>query len=188
MYISWGKRLFDIFFSILGIIALAPLLVILAILIYLFDKGPIFFCQERVGKDKEIFFIFKFRTMPVNTLNLPSSEISDIKITWIGRLLRRTNFDELPQLFNILRNEMSIVGPRPPIASQKELIQLRVNNGSIKCKPGLTGIAQIYGFDGMSNEKKANFDEAYSKDLTFFCDLKVILKTFNYLLNPPPKY
>ena len=126
--------------------------------------------------------------MPVGTKNVSSDKLSDIKISKIGKILRRTNADELPQLFNILRGDMSIVGPRPCLLSQKELINLRIENKSINCRPGLTGLAQINSYDNMSIKKKAYYDYEYSKKMCFLLDIQIILRTFIYLISPPPKY
>ena len=103
-------------------------------------------------------------------------------------MIRRTNLDELPQLFNILKGDMSIVGPRPPIPSQQELTELRKANGAIACRPGLTGLAQVSSFDGMTVPQKAAFDGEYAKRISFVGDITIILRTFVYLLKPPPVY
>jgi len=161
---------------------------LISVLIKIFDTGPVFFKQIRVGQDRKEFLFYKFRSMPVNTGNLPSDKIGQLKLTWIGKFIRRSNIDELPQLFNILKGDMSVVGPRPPLPDQKELIQLRIQNGSIKIRPGLTGLAQINSFDGMSIEEKANFDAEYTLQISLFNDLKIIFNTFSYLFKPPPVY
>ena len=135
-----------------------------------------------------LILFYKFRSMPVNTGDMPSDKIGSVNISWIGRLIRRTNLDELPQLINILKGDMSIVGPRPSISTQKELIELRKSNGSLALKPGLTGLAQIKSYDGMSVEKKAAYDGDYFIKLSFYTDIKIILSTFIYLIKPPPVY
>ena len=112
----------------------------------------------------------------------------DPRVTRVGRLIRRTNVDELPQLVNILRGDMSIVGPRPPITSQSDLIELRRANGALNCRPGLTGWAQINAFDGMSVVRKAELDGDYAARISLRRDIVIILRTFGYLLKPPPKY
>jgi O-antigen biosynthesis protein WbqP len=126
--------------------------------------------------------------MPIGTKNIPSDKIKNIKVSLLGRFLRRTNFDELPQLINILQNKMSIVGPRPSTLEQKELINLRKKNGALKLKPGLTGYAQVFSFDGMSTKQKAKLDGVYAKKLSFKEDLKIVLRTFIYLMKKPPTY
>jgi len=182
------KRLFDFIFAMVSIIILSPITIIISLLIYFFDNGPIIYKQKRVGKSGSLFIIYKFRSLPVNTKNIPSDSLTNIKISLIGRFIRRTNIDELPQLFNIIRGDMSFVGPRPPIPSQNKLIELRHLNGSINCKPGLTGLAQINGYDGMSVESKSNYDKLYFNKLNFFFDIFIILKTFIYLTKRPPIY
>lgn len=167
---------------------LSPLLLTLAFLIKTFDSGPVIFRQIRIGKNGEPFVFFKFRSMPVNTVEAPSNKIGSVHLSSLGRFIRRTSFDELPQLLNILRGDMSIVGPRPPILSQTELIEKRRNNGSLYCLPGLTGLSQIRSFDGMTVSQKAEFDGEYACSITFFGDLKIIIGTLSYLLKPPPVY
>ena len=188
MYMPYGKRLFDILFLLVTAIFLSPLLLLTALLIKIFDPGPVVFRQKRVGRDGVSFEFFKFRSMPVNTGDIPSDQLGQIRLTWIGRFIRRTNADELPQLFNILLGEMSFVGPRPALPCQIELINGRKFNGSLLCKPGLTGLAQISSFDGMSVNEKAAMDGQYAQSISFRNDLLIIIKTFSYLLKPPPVY
>jgi O-antigen biosynthesis protein WbqP len=188
VYHQFGKRLLDIAIVASSVIFLSPLLILIAILIKIFDPGPVFFKQERIGRNGLPFMFYKFRSMPVNTGDIPSDKIGDIELTWIGKVIRRTNLDELPQLLNILKGDMSVVGPRPPIPRQQELIDLRVKNGAISAKPGLTGLAQIKSFDGMSVREKAEFDGSYTNTKTFLTDIKIIFGTFIYLLKPPPVY
>ena len=188
IYIKFGKRLLDIFIVFCAVVFLSPLMLLIPFLIKVFDQGPIFFKQERIGREGKQFWFYKYRSMPVNTGDIPSDKVDEIKLTWIGKVIRRTNLDELPQLLNILKGDMSVVGPRPPIISQKELIDLRMRNGSIDFRPGLTGLAQIKSFDGMSVVQKAEYDGLYAKNITFFNDVKIILNTFTYLLKTPPVY
>ena len=183
-----GKRLIDIILSLVALIFLSPIFFLIIICISLFDSGPIFFIQKRIGRRNRIFNLFKFRTMPIGTKNISSEKLSAIKITKIGKILRRTNADELPQLINILRGEMSIVGPRPCLLDQKELIKLRIKNKSINCRPGLTGLAQINSYDNMSFKDKAFYDFEYSNKISILLDIFIILRTFIYLFSPPPKY
>jgi O-antigen biosynthesis protein WbqP len=188
MYGAYGKRAFDLLFSLLALVLLSPLFLLTAMLIKIYDPGPAIFRQIRIGRDGDAFALFKFRSMPVDTGDIPSDKLAAVGIGSIGKFIRRTNIDELPQLFNILKGDMSIVGPRPPISSQTELIELRKQNGSIKCRPGLTGLAQVKSFDGMTVKQKAEFDGDYAKYVTLFCDIKIILSTFIYLFKPPPVY
>lgn len=188
MYRTFGKRFLDILIVFTSVVFLSPLLLITAILIKLFDPGPIIFSQDRVGRNGVVFRFYKFRSMPVNTGDISSDQLGSVQLTWIGKLIRRTNIDELPQLLNILKGDMSIVGPRPPIPTQDELIQCRKRNRAIECIPGLTGLAQIRSYDGMAIEEKAKLDGIYAENISFFNDVKIIIGTFSYLLKPPPVY
>ncbi len=182
------KRLFDILFSLISLILFIPVFVIVAIGIKIFDPGPIIFKQFRIGVNKKKFLIYKFRSLPYGTKNISSDKFNLERISIVGKFIRRTSIDELPQLFNILKGEMSFVGPRPPLPSQKELISLRIKNKSIMSKPGLTGLAQIKGFTGMSIDQKALYDEEYHLKKSFILDFCLILSTFIYLLKKPPVY
>jgi O-antigen biosynthesis protein WbqP len=188
LYTLFWKRILDISIVFSAVILLAPLMMAIALLIKIFDFGPVFFKQKRVGRNGEIFWFYKFRSMPINTGDISSAKIGQIKLSWIGKIIRRTNLDELPQLLNILKGDMSVVGPRPPIPSQNNLISIRKNNGSILVRPGLTGLAQISSFDGMSVMQKAEYDGQYVSDISFLNDIKIIFGTFTYLLKPPPVY
>ncbi|ABM00453.1 sugar transferase [Shewanella amazonensis] len=188
MYSKIIKRIFDLFIVLFATVFLFPLLIAVCFLIKVFDPGPIIFKQKRIGRNAKEFDFYKFRSMPVNTGDIPSDKLGSIDITWVGRLIRRTNLDELPQLFNVLKGDMSIVGPRPPIVSQRQLVELRKQNGAIACRPGLTGLAQVSAFDGMTVEQKAAFDAEYARKVSFLTDVKIILRTFTYLLKPPPVY
>ncbi len=126
--------------------------------------------------------------MPVNTRNTTSDQLGEISIPAFGRFLRRTNLDELPQLFNILIGDMSLVGPRPPLPDQYELLDLRRANGAIACRPGLTGLAQVHSFDGMSPKDKAALDGIYAANVSMIRDGMIVIKTFVYLTKPPPRY
>lgn len=188
MYANFVKRGLDLAISIVAAVILSPVLLIVAIAILFFDPGPAIFKQARVGRNGVPFIFYKFRTMPVDTGNIPSDKMNDIPLPWISKTIRRTNIDELPQLFNILVGDMSIVGPRPPITSQSDLIALRRAGGALKCRPGLTGLAQVNAFDGMTTIQKARFDCEYANAITLHGDFKIILRTFAYLFKPPPKY
>ena len=187
-YKNFGKRILDFFIVFCAVVFLSPLIILVALLIKIFDPGPIIFKQQRVGKNGNEFQFYKFRSMPVNTGDLASDEVGKVKLTWLGKFIRRTNIDELPQLFNVLKGDMSIVGPRPPISSQQELLDIRRENGGLECLPGLTGLAQVNSFDGMTVPEKASFDGDYSRKISFWTDVKIILNTFTYLLRPPPVY
>jgi O-antigen biosynthesis protein WbqP len=188
IYRAFGKRALDVLISFTTLTLLSPLMLTVALLIIALDPGPIIFRQIRIGRNAKPFVFYKFRSMPLNTGEAPSDQIGAVKIGPVGWFIRRTNIDELPQLFNILRGDMSLVGPRPPIASQTELIEARRTNGALLCLPGLTGLAQINSFDGMTTSQKAMLDGIYARSVTFGGDAKIIFGTFTYLLRPPPVY
>ena len=135
-------RIFDFFFSLIGLIFLSPLLISLWFLV-LFDNGSPLFMQKRVGRNLKYFVLIKFRTMPIKTRSAGTHLMKDIKLTSFGYFLRRTKLDELPQLFNLLLGDESLVGPRPCLLNQKKLISERKKRGVFKFKPGITGLAQI---------------------------------------------
>ena len=188
MYRTFGKRILDLLLVIPAIIVLSPVYFFTALLIWLEDRGPAIFKQKRVGIGGEEFTVFKFRSMPVNTGDVPSRDASTLRITKVGKVIRRLSIDELPQLFNILFGTMSLVGYRPGLRKQTELFDLREAANVHSMKPGLTGLAQIRGFDGMSDEEKAALDAEYVGKVSLGTDIKIILKTFLYLLKPPPAY
>lgn len=174
------KRFFDIILSLVVIIVFSWLLIIIAIAIVVEDKGNILFKQKRIGKNKKEFYIYKFRTMKVSTpKDVPTHLLDnpDSYITKIGGFLRKTSLDELPQLFNILKGDMSIVGPRPALWNQFDLIDLRDKNGSNSVRPGLTGWAQVNGRDELPIDVKAGFDGEYIKKMSIVFDIKIILMT-----------
>lgn len=188
MYDGFLKRIFDIWVASFALVVLSPVMIIIAILIKLEDGGDVLFRQTRIGKDSGNFTVFKFRSMPTGTANLPSALAADVKVTKIGRFIRRTNIDELPQLFNVILGDMSIVGPRPPIPSQIELCAMRKENGADRCLPGITGLAQIRGYDYMPETEKVSYDAEYSNNLSFWLDLKIIFGTLPVLTRKPPVY
>ena len=174
------KRFFDIILSLVAIIVFSWLLIIIAIAIVVEDKGNILFKQKRIGKNKTEFYIYKFRTMKVSTpKDVPTHLLDNPEsyITKIGGFLRKTSLDELPQLFNILKGDMSIVGPRPALWNQFDLIDLRDKNGSNSVRPGLTGWAQVNGRDELPIDVKAGFDGEYIKKMSIVFDIKIILMT-----------
>ena len=174
------KRFFDIILSLVAIIVFSWLLIIIAIAIVVEDKGNILFKQKRIGKNKKEFYIYKFRTMKVSTpKDVPTHLLDNPEsyITKIGGFLRKTSLDELPQLFNILKGDMSIVCPRPALWNQFDLIDLRDKNGSNSVRPGLTGWAQVNGRDELPIDVKAGFDGEYIKKMSIVFDIKIILMT-----------
>ena len=146
MYQAFGKRLFDVVWSLIFIIVLSPLFLVVSLAILLFDTGPVLFCHQRIGRNGVPFRFYKFRSMPVGTPKVASDRLGQVRLTFVGKIIRRTSIDELPQLFNILVGDMSVVGPRPPLPDQSELVTLRRRNGSLLLRPGLTGLAQIRSF------------------------------------------
>lgn len=188
MYTKFFKRAIDLLASIFALILLSPLLLIVSLAIYMEDRGSILFLQTRVGARGRTFRVIKFRSMPENTGDVESARAHGLPVTKVGRFIRRTNIDELPQLFNVLMGQMSIVGPRPPVVTQTALCRLRDENGSMRCLPGVTGLAQINGYDGMPDEEKARFDGEYARTMGFLADIRIVLRTFTYLRKAPPVY
>ncbi|MBR6518362.1 MAG: sugar transferase [Oscillospiraceae bacterium] len=174
------KRFIDIVLSLGAIIFLSPVLLVLAVLIKLDSKGPVLFRQKRVGKGKTHFEILKFRTMYANVpKDVPTHLLADpaSKITKIGRFLRKSSLDELPQIFNIFKGEMSIIGPRPALWNQFDLIEERDKYGANDVRPGLTGLAQVMGRDELPIDIKAKYDGDYVKDISFSNDVKIFFRT-----------
>jgi O-antigen biosynthesis protein WbqP len=182
------KRVADIQLAILLVLFLAPLYAIIASLIWAQDRGTPLFKQVRVGRDGTPFVFFKFRSMPLATPEVESRDTQKLTVTPIGRFLRRSNLDELPQFINVLKGDMSFIGPRPPIQSQGELIEMRRQNGSLSLRPGLTGWAQVNAYDGMPQEVKARYDGEYYSQLSFKMDVLILLKTIGYFTRKPPTY
>ncbi|MEG6617384.1 sugar transferase [Peptococcaceae bacterium 1198_IL3148] len=174
------KRLIDIIFSLLGVILLSPVFLVLVIAIKIDSKGPILFKQKRVGIHKNHFNILKFRTMLVDTpKDTPTHllENPDQWITKVGKFLRKTSLDELPQIINILKGEMSIIGPRPALWNQYDLIEERDKYGANDIRPGLTGWAQINGRDELPIEVKAKLDGDYVQRIGLLMDMKCFFGT-----------
>lgn len=181
MYEKYIKRTFDIILTLLGIIILSPLLLILCLAIKIDSKGPIIFKQKRVGQNKAYFNIYKFRTMKVDTpKEMPTHLLNDpdVFITKVGKFLRKTSLDELPQLFNILKGDMAVIGPRPALWNQYDLIEERDKYSVNEVRPGLTGLAQISGRDELEIPIKAQIDGQYVSKIGFFMDLKCFFGTF----------
>ena len=175
------KRIIDILLSGLAIIILSPLLLILCIAIKLDSPGPIFFTQKRVGIHKTYFQIYKFRTMRTDTpKDMPTHMLANPEqyITKTGRFLRKTSLDELPQIFNIFKGDMSIVGPRPALWNQDDLVAERDKYGANDVTPGLTGWAQINGRDELEIPVKAKIDGEYVKKYGFVKDVRCFFGTF----------
>lgn len=185
MYNHFLKRIIDFALSLIGLIVLSPVFIILCIWIKLDSKGPIFFKQKRVGKNKKYFNILKFRTMYIDTpKDMPTHMLSnpDQYITKAGKFLRKTSLDELPQIINILKGEMAIIGPRPALWNQDDLIAERDKYGANDIKPGLTGWAQINGRDELEIDVKAALDGEYVRRMSFPFDVKCFLGTITSVL------
>lgn len=173
------KRVFDFSMSLIAIIVFSPIILIISLLVKLTSKGPVFFKQRRIGKNNEEFNILKFRSMRIDTPNVATHLLKDpsVFITPLGKFLRKTSLDELPQLINILKGEMSIVGPRPALYNQYDLKDMRTEVEVHKLVPGLTGWAQINGRDEIPLEEKVALDKEYMNMQSFWMDIKIIFMT-----------
>lgn len=183
-YIEW-KRTLDIFLSLMGLIFLLPFLLVLMFAIKLDSKGPVFFRQKRVGIHKKHFYILKFRTMRIDTpKDIPTHLLIEPEqyITRVGRFLRKTSLDELPQIVNILKGDMSIIGPRPALWNQFDLIAERDRYGANDVMPGLTGWAQINGRDELEIPEKAKLDGEYVERMSLLFDLRCFAGTISSVL------
>lgn len=187
------KRFMDMILSFAGIMILLPVFILISILIKLDSKGPVVFKQNRVGKNGKLFTIYKFRTMkfdadinrkfdiPTNIGEFVIQEKNDSRITELGAFLRRTSLDEIPQLFNVIMGNMSIVGPRPEVPAIENYFPERYKQ-RVLALPGITGLAQINGRGELPLEKKINYDLEYIQNYTVVLDIKIILKTISYVL------
>ena len=185
MYINFFKRAIDIILSFIGIVVLAIPMLIVAIIIKLDSPGPVFFKQKRVGKNKKYFTIIKFRSMPVTAPHdMPTHKLenSEQMLSKFQRFERKMSLDELPQLFNILKGDMSIIGPRPALWNQEDLITERDKYGANGVRPGLTGLAQISGRDELEIEVKAKLDGEYIEKMSFLFDCKCFFGTITAVL------
>jgi O-antigen biosynthesis protein WbqP len=171
-------------FALLLLILLSPILVLVSLAILIEDGFPVFFAQKRVGINYSFFNIYKFRSMKKNTPNVATHllEKPDQYLLKIGKLVRKTSLDELPNLINIIKGEMVFVGPRPALYNQDDLMALRVEAGVDKLKPGITGWAQINGRDDISIEKKVELEREYLQKKSFLFDIEIIIKTFTNVL------
>ena len=194
------KNLFDKLFSLFVLIAFIPLFIIIALLIKLSSRGPIFFLQERIGKNNVPFKCIKFRTMYPEAKDILQNLLNkdekikkefeethkiknDPRITTIGKLLRKTSLDELPQFFNVLRNEMSIVGPRPIVKAEKKKYRKNLNK-VLSIKPGITGLWQVSGRNNLTYKKRVMLDINYVKNYNLLMDIRILIRTFGVILFP----
>lgn len=154
-------------------------MLVIGLIIYLGDRKNPFFVQKRFGLNSADFNILKFRTMKTDTPEIANSDFLDMNmyLTRVGKMLRRTSLDELPQLFNVARGQMSFIGPRPLAMTDKEVIELRKASGADQVKPGITGLAQVNGRNQISNDEKAEFDYEYANNLTLRMDARILTKT-----------
>jgi O-antigen biosynthesis protein WbqP len=179
------KRFYDFFLALIGLIILLPVFLILMIAIKIDSKGPVLFIQKRIGKNKKHFNILKFRTMRIDTPKETPTHLlenPDQWITKVGRFLRKTSLDELPQLINIVKGDMSFVGPRPALWNQYDLIEERDKYGVHNILPGVTGWAQVNGRDTLLIPDKAKLDNVYVENISFKTDIKLVIKTILIVL------
>ena len=178
------KRVLDFLISLFAFIILSPLFLIVSVGVLISDGSPVFFRQKRVGKNNELFEIYKFRTMKRGTENVASNDLSDadVKITRFGKILRATSIDELPQLLNILNGSMSLIGPRPLIPEETRIRELREKYNVYSVRPGITGWAQVNGRDNVSAEKKALLDKEYVEKQSLMFDIKIFFMTIHQVL------
>ena len=181
MYDKYVKRLIDIILSLLAIVILSPVLIVVAILVRVKLGSPILFKQARPGKNGKIFYLYKFRTMTDEKNENGNLLPDDIRLTKFGKTLRSTSLDELPEFFNILKGDMSFIGPRPllvkylPLYSEQQMHRHDV-------RPGLTGLAQVNGRNALSWQEKFNYDLEYVNNISFGLDIKIFIKTFLVVL------
>lgn len=187
MYENYVKNILDRILALLGLIILSPIFLLTALAIKIEEpRGKVFFIQDRSGKEGKAFSCIKFRSMSTEAPNNAATwelDNADSYITKVGRFIRKTSIDELPQLINIIKGDMSIVGPRPVILKEEDLINLRREYGALSVRPGITGLSQISGRDNLPPKKKAETDGEYAANVTFLNDLKIILKTIPQVLS-----
>jgi len=184
------KHGLDKLIAFILLIAVSPVFLIIALGIKLTSKGPIFFIQDRVGKNGKDFKIYKFRTMVQNAEHIGSgiyTEENDPRITKIGRFLRKTSLDELPQLINILKGDMSIIGPRPTLRYQVDKYN-EYQMGRLKMRPGVTGLAQVNGRNSLPWSKRIEYDIEYVNNYSLWLDLKIMIKTVKVVLTAEGVY
>ncbi len=171
------KRAIDFVLAATGILLTAPLMLVLMFAIFLDSGSPTLFQQDRVGKNRKVFTCFKLRTMPQSTANVASHQLPDVEMTKLGRFLRRFKLDELPQLVNVLLGQMSLVGPRPCLPTQSQLIELRSAKHIFDLRPGITGLAQINDVDMSDPVRLVSFEEKYLAQSTLVMDFRILTAT-----------
>ena len=173
-----GKRFLDVVLASFLILAALPLFLFASLGVRLSSRGPILFRQVRLGRRMEPFLLYKFRTMSCHApRDLATAAMPACYLTPFGRFLRKTSIDELPQLYNVLRGDMSLLGPRPVVLSEVELIALRAARGVYTVRPGISGLAQISGRDLLSNEDKARLDSEYVRHMSLLSDIRLLIST-----------
>lgn len=179
------KRATDFVFSALLLVILSPILLVLMLLIVIDSPGAPIFAQTRVGRYGKPFTVYKLRTMRKDTpRSVAKNELADAQshITRLGSFLRKMSLDELPQLYNVLRGDMSLIGPRPLVPQEEEVHRERLENGAYNVRPGITGWAQVNGRDEVNSGQKANLDAYYAESLCFALDVKIVVRTVKYVL------
>ena len=173
------QRTFNFFISLIFLIIFSPIFLLVGIFIKINSKGPVFFTQDRIGKNNEIFKLYKFRTMKIGTPNVATDKLKDAKsyLTVVGKVLRKTSLDELPQLINILKGDMTFIGPRPALYNQYNLKELRTKAGVHVLLPGITGWAQINGRDHNDDAQKTELDQYYLENKSVLLDIKILFLT-----------
>ena len=171
------RRVLDFALATVGLVAASPLLVLAAMAIYLNDRRNPIFSQERLGKNEKVFTLYKLRTMHPKTPTVATHNLTEAALTPIGSLLRKTKLDELPQLVNVIRGDMSLVGPRPGLPGHHRLTEARRNEGVFEILPGITGLAQLQGVDMSQPEKLASTDREYIEERTLLGDLRLLVQT-----------
>jgi len=178
------KRAFDITVSAVSFVLLLPVFLLVSLAVKLTSRGPVFHISERVGRDNQNFWMFKFRTMRMDTPHVATHKMGDPKqyLTPIGGFLRKSSFDELPQLLNVLKGDMSLVGPRPALFNQDDLVALRTESGVHRLVTGITGWAQINGRDELPIPDKVKLDVYYLENRSFRLDLLILFRTATNVL------
>ena len=178
------KRIFDLILSFICVIIFTPIFIIISILLKVSSKGSIIYWSRRVGLNNKIFFMPKFRSMNIDTKETSTANLKDPhnQITYIGSFIRKYSIDELPQLWSVLKGDMSIVGPRPLLISEDDILTMRANKEINSIKPGITGWAQVNGRDNISNQRKVELDLEYKEKQSIFFDCLIILYTIRILM------
>lgn len=173
------RKVFDFFISLVLLVVLSPIFLVIGIMIKVNSKGPVFFTQMRIGQNNELFKFYKFRTMKCGTPNVATDKLDGAicYITKTGRILRKTSMDELPQIINILKGDMTFVGPRPALFNQYELKELRTEAGVHALLPGVTGLAQINGRDNNNDYEKTRHDSDYLNNQSLWLDMRIVFRT-----------